>query len=140
MSQVYIASIPIILGTVGLYLFSRDLNAMLLGEESAHGLGVNLENVKVILLVLSALITASAVAFSGTIGFVGLMIPHMTKILVGPDHRILIPCSAVMGAIFLIWMDALARLLGIPIGILTAFCGAPFFIYLLKRKKYGFGG
>ena len=88
---------------------------------------------------LSAFITAAAVTFTGTIGFVGLIIPHITRILVGPDHRILIPASALMGGIFLVWTDALARLLGeMPVGILTAFFGAPFFIYLLKKRKSGY--
>jgi len=140
MSRVHITLVPIFIGVMGVYLFARDLNAMLFGEESAHGLGVNVEKTKIFLLFLTAIITASAVAFCGTIGFVGLIIPHVTRILVGPDHRILIPSSALMGAIFLIWMDALARFVGVPVGVLTAFCGAPFFIYLLKRGKYGFGG
>lgn len=75
-------------------------------------------------------------SFTGTIGFVGLIIPHITRILVGPDHRILIPASALLGGIFLVWTDALARLLGeMPVGIITAFFGAPFFIYLLKKRK-----
>jgi iron complex transport system permease protein len=139
MERVYMTLFPIVIGAIGIYSFSRDLNAMLFGEESAHGLGVDTENVKVSLLILASLVTASSVAFAGTIGFVGLIIPHMTRILVGPDHRILIPSSALTGAIFLIWVDALARLVEVPVGVLTAFCGAPFFIYLLKRGRYGFG-
>ncbi|MEA1998933.1 MAG: iron chelate uptake ABC transporter family permease subunit, partial [Euryarchaeota archaeon] len=119
---------------------AKDLNAMLLGEETAQTLGINVENVNRILLVLSAFITAAAVAFVGTIGFVGLIIPHITRILVGPDHRILFPASALVGGIFLMWTDALARLLGeMPVGIITAFFGAPFFIYLLRTRKRGYG-
>ena len=140
MSRVCMTLVPLIIGVIAVFFFSKDLNAMLFGEESAHSLGVDVENVRVILLLLAALITASSVAFAGTIGFVGLIIPHVTRILVGPDHRILIPSSALTGAIFLVWVDALARLIEVPVGVLTAFCGAPFFIYLLKRGKYGFGG
>ena len=127
-----------------IYIFARDLNAMLLGEESAQTLGINVESVKKILLVLSAFITAAAVAFAGTIGFVGLIIPHITRILVGPDHRILFPASALLGGIFMAWADAGIRLLDavlpfgeIPIGVITAFFGVPFFIYLLRSRRQG---
>ena len=138
-TQVKITVLPVLVSFGLIYLFAKDLNAMLLGEESAQTLGINVENVKRILLVLSAFITAAAVAFTGTIGFVGLIIPHITRILVGPDHRILFPASALVGGVFLVWTDALARLLGeMPVGILTAFFGAPFFIYLLKKRKRGY--
>lgn len=135
-TQVKLTLVPVLLCFGVIYLYARDLNAMLLGEESAQTLGINVERVKRILLVLSALITAAAVSFTGTIGFVGLIIPHITRILVGPDHRILFPASALVGGIFLVWTDALARVLGeMPVGVLTAFFGAPFFIYLLRRRK-----
>jgi len=138
-TQVKIIVLPVLVCFGLIYLFAKDLNAMLLGEESAQTLGINVETSKRILLVLSAFITAAAVAFTGTIGFVGLIIPHITRILVGPDHRILIPASALVGGIFLVWTDALARLLGeMPVGIITAFFGAPFFIYLLKKRKSGY--
>ncbi|MHC1610284.1 MAG: FecCD family ABC transporter permease [Candidatus Methanospirareceae archaeon] len=134
--EVKIIVLPVLICFCLIYLFAKDLNAMLLGEESAQTLGINVETSKRILLVLSAFITAVAVAFTGTIGFVGLIIPHITRILVGPDHRILLPASALVGAIFLVWTDALARLLGeIPVGVITAFFGAPFFIYLLKKRR-----
>ena len=137
-TQVKIIALPVFISFGVMYLFAKDLNAMLLGEESAHTLGINVEQAKRLLLILSAFITAAAVAFTGTIGFVGLIIPHITRILVGPDHRVLLPASAMMGGIFLMWTDALARLLGeLPVGILTAFFGAPFFIYLLKKRKRG---
>ena len=133
-----IASAPFIgFGIPAIYYFSRELNVMQLGEESAIHLGVEIEKIKKILLILSSLITASAVAVSGVIGFVGLIIPHITRIIVGPDHRILIPVSALIGGIFLIWCDSLARTIiapvELPVGIITACFGAPFFIYLLKR-------
>jgi len=138
-TKVKITVLPVLVSFGVIYLFAKDLNAMLLGEESAQTLGINVETAKRILLVLSAFITAAAVAFTGTIGFVGLIIPHITRILVGPDHRILFPASALLGGIFLIWTDALARLLAeMPVGVITAFFGAPFFIYLLKKRKSGY--
>jgi len=101
------------------------------------------ENVKKILLVFVSLITAVAVSVSGIIGFVGLIIPHMVRIVVGPDHRILIPLCALVGGIFLVWTDALARTViaptELPLGIITALLGVPFFIYLLHRKRGVFG-
>jgi iron complex transport system permease protein len=137
-TQVKIIVLPVFVCFFLIYIFAKDLNALLLGEESAQTLGINVEGVKKILLVFAAFITAAAVSFVGTIGFVGLIIPHITRILVGPDHRILFPASALVGGIFLVWTDALARLLGeMPVGIITAFFGAPFFIYLLKKRKGG---
>ncbi len=133
---------PILLGSVAIFTFSRGLDAMLLGEESAQHLGIKVERLKKILLILSALITAAAVSVSGIIGFVGLIIPHIMRILVGPDHRILFPSAALGGGIFLVWSDTLARTIPaggqIPVGIITALAGGPFFIYLLKRKKYSY--
>jgi len=137
-TEVAITVVPITVCCFLIYIFAKDLNAMLLGEESAQTLGINVESVKRILLVLSAFITAAAVAFAGTIGFVGLIIPHITRMIVGPDHRILFPASALIGGIFLVWADTLACVLGeIPVGIITAFFGAPFFIYLLRKRKTG---
>lgn len=127
-----------ICGFIVLYSFSRDLNIFALGEESARYLGLDVESLKRIIIVLVTLITAAAVSVSGTIGFVGLMVPHMTRRLVGPDHRILIPCSALLGAIFMIAADAIARTAmrpsEIPIGVITALLGAPFFLYLLRKS------
>lgn len=119
-----------------LYIFSRDLNVMALGEEEAIHLGVNTEKTKKILLVVSTFITAIAVSVSGCIGFVGLIIPHIMRIFTGPDHRVLLPASVLAGSILLIWADTFARTLPveIPVGIITAFLGAPFFIYLLRRR------
>jgi iron complex transport system permease protein len=137
--HVAVAVIPISAGIIGIYAFARDLNVMQLGEESALTLGIEIESVKKILLALSALIAGVAVSVSGIIGFVGLIIPHMARIVVGPDHRILIPVSALSGAIFLIFADSIARTVispaELPVGIITAFFGAPFFIYLLRKRK-----
>lgn len=119
--------------------FARDLNIMLLGEEKAQHLGIEVEQVKNILLVSASLMAAAAVSVSGLIGFVGLMTPHIVRLIVGPDHKLLLPCSALGGAIFLIVADTIARVLlaptEIPVGVITAFFGAPFFIYLLRMKK-----
>ncbi len=132
----------IIIGTAVIYLYARDLNILVLGEEQAQHLGVELEKVKKILLASGALMTAAAVSISGLIGFVGLIIPHLTRILIGPDHRILLPTSAIMGASFMMICDALARVIiapsELPVGVITAVSGGPFFIYLLRRKKGGY--
>ena len=129
----------ILLGTTVIYIFARDLNVMLLGEEPAQHLGIEVETLKKIMILSTSLITAAAVSVSGIIGFVGLIIPHVMRILVGPDHRILLPSSALVGGIFLVWTDTLARTIiaptEIPVGIITALFGAPFFIYLLRTRK-----
>ncbi len=136
--RVGVSFAPIFIGILGIYLFARDLNVLQLGEESAVHLGIEIEQVKRILLALSSLIAGIAVSVSGIIGFVGLIIPHMVRIMTGPDHRILIPASALVGAIFLILADSVARTIispaELPVGIITAFFGAPFFVYLLRRK------
>jgi iron complex transport system permease protein len=129
----------ILLGVIIIQFFARDLNAMVLGEEPAMHLGIDTGSVKKILLIFSSLVAGTAVAFTGIIGFVGLITPHIMRILVGPNHRILLPASALAGAIFLIWSDTIARTIlsptEIPVGIITAFCGAPFFVYLLQKSK-----
>jgi iron complex transport system permease protein len=119
--------------------FHRELNLMLLGEEKAAQLGVEIEKSKKVLLAAAALMAGAAVSVSGLIGFVGLVVPHMVRLVIGPDHKFLIPGSAVGGALLLLIADALARQLmppsEIPVGIITALFGAPFFLYLLKVKK-----
>ena len=111
----------------------------ILNQEKNLNLKIN--TVKKILLICSSLIAGIAVAFCGIIGFVGLIVPHMMRIMVGPDHRILIPASALAGSIFLVWADTFARTIisptEIPVGIITALCGAPFFVYLLQKSKRG---
>ena len=122
---------------VVLLFYARDLNVLLLGEEEAHSLGVNVERTKRILLGVSSVVTAAAVAVTGVIGFVGLIVPHGMRLLVGPDHRILLPTSALAGATFLVATDTLARSgpAEIPVGIVTAALGAPFFLYLLRSRE-----
>lgn len=137
--KVIVASPLVIVGIAAMLPLSRDLNLMLVGEGEAVDLGVNVEKTKRLILVLSALITAAAVCVSGVIGFVGLIIPHTMRIIVGPDHRILLPSSCLVGAIFLVWTDTLARAIiwpaELPVGVITALFGAPFFLYLLRRRK-----
>ena len=120
-----------------LLVYARDLNVLLLGEEDAGTLGIEVERTRRILLAVSTTITAAAVAVAGVIGFVGLVVPHMMRLVVGPDHRILLPTSALAGASFLVVTDTFARSAAaeLPVGIVTAALGAPFFLYLLRRRE-----
>jgi iron complex transport system permease protein len=132
--------VPLILiGAVAAYALAHDLNAFLLGEEQAAALGVAVERQKFLVLAIGALLTGAAVAISGLVGFVGLIVPHVVRLVVGPDHRLLLPASFLSGAIFLVLADLIARLVlapsEVPLGVVTALIGAPFFIYLLRRTK-----
>jgi iron complex transport system permease protein len=116
----------------------RRLNLLLLGEAQAASLGVDVEREKLVLTMLATLATSAAVAVSGTIGFVGLVVPHLLRLAIGPDHRLLLPASLLFGAALLTLADLGARLLpggGVPVGIITALIGAPFFLYLLRRSR-----
>ncbi len=130
-------------GIAGVVLWSlgRELNALSLGDEGAFGLGVRPQRLRLLLLSLTTVLTAVAVAFAGTIGFVGLITPHAMRLLVGPDHRRLLPTSALAGGIFLVWADVAARTVmrpaELPLGILTALIGAPFFLSLLRTRRGG---
>ena len=126
-----------ILGVAVLGAYTRELNVLLLGEEDAHHLGVEVERTKLLLLAIASVVTAAGVAVAGVIGFVGLVVPHMMRLIVGPDHRILLPTSALAGASFLVATDTLARAgpAEVPVGIVTAALGAPFFLFLLKRRE-----
>ncbi|GHO50272.1 hypothetical protein KSX_84350 [Ktedonospora formicarum] len=121
------------------FRLSRVLDIFALGEESAAYLGLHVERYKLLLVMLASLITASAVSISGLIGFVGLVTPHIMRLLLGPRHRVLLPASALSGAIFLVLADLLARTLiaptVLPVGVFTALVGAPFFLFLLRRRK-----
>lgn len=138
-SAVAVVAIAAAIGIVLVFISSRDMNALLLGEETAHNLGVDPEGLKTLMLVVAAVMTAAAVAFTGVIGFVGLIIPHMVRLVVGADHRVLVPAATLSGAIFLIWTDTIARTviapMELPVGIITALCGGPFFLYLLRRNR-----
>ena len=122
----------------------RTLNTLLLGDEAAITLGVNLGLWRKVYMVVVSLMTAVAVCTCGIVGFVGLMIPHIVRAVVGSDHRRLLPVAAMVGGTFLIWADVLARVLipntDIPIGVITSAVGAPVFVYMMVRKSYGFGG
>ena len=132
-------SLPFALfGLVSLFAFARDLNVFAMGEETARHLGIETENLKVIIIAIASLITAAAVAVSGIIGFLGLVVPHICRKVFGPDHRVLIPTAAFAGATLAVLADLASRAIlppsGLPVGIVTAILGAPFFLYLLKAK------
>jgi iron complex transport system permease protein len=140
-------TIPAIVLCVGLFLLTlqaRALNTLLMGDEGATSLGIDVTRLRRYLLVVTALLTGVIVAISGGIGFVGLMIPHIVRMLVGSDHRRLLPLTALVGGIFLIWADVLARTLAppseLPLGVVTSMIGAPFFLWLMQRSQHAFGG
>ncbi len=136
--DVEVSLIPVLLGVFIVWFFYRDLNAMAFGEETAHYLGIDVATVRKVLIAVASLITAICTAFVGIVGFVGLMIPHITRTIVGANHRDLIPSSALIGGIFLVWADTFARTFmndSVPVGIVTMLCGAPFFLYLLRTKQ-----
>lgn len=123
---------------------SRILNLMLLGDDTAITLGRDLHTYRQVYLLVSALIVGFAVYSAGMIGFVGLIVPHIVRMLTGADHKLLLPVSALSGAVFLVWADVLCRIIiprtELPIGILISMIGAPCFIYLMVKRTYGFGG
>lgn len=129
----------LMIGFIFLWSRARQLNLLALGERQAAHTGLNVDRTKLLVLLVATLLTAAAVSVSGVIGFVGLVIPHMVRLIAGSDYRIIIPLSAVGGGIFMMWSDLAARTLlaptEIPLGIVTAFVGAPFFAYLLHRNK-----
>jgi len=126
------------MGFTVMMVYSRQLNALLLGDEQAQHLGVDVERVKRVIMVAGTLLTAAAVAFCGTIGFVGLIVPHIARMLVGPDHRLLLPASALIGGVVLLSADTVARAAfgttEVPVGLVMAVAGGPFFLWLLRRK------
>jgi len=138
MSHIEVVYIPIIISLLIFLFFSRDLNVMLLGEESATSMGIDVIILRKILLVAASVATAFSVSISGIIGFVGLIIPHSMRLIVGPNHKYLTPTSLLAGAIFLIVSDTIARTIiapgQLPIGVITAVIGAPYFIFLLYKN------
>jgi iron complex transport system permease protein len=131
---------PMLLGFTPLYLLRWRLNVLSMGEEEAKALGLETDRLRITVILCSTLITAAAVSISGMIGFVGLVIPHLTRMIVGPDYKTLIPASMLVGSAYLVVVDDLARVLStveVPLGILTSVIGAPFFIYLILRSKGG---
>jgi len=138
--KVWLIALVSVVCTLIMMRFSWDINALGAGDETATSLGVNVEVVRVICMMLAALVTASIICFTGTIGFIGLVAPHITRMIIGSDHRFLLPASGLVGALLLLGADTLARTILapviLPVGIMTAFMGVPFFIYLfLKRRK-----
>jgi iron complex transport system permease protein len=138
--EISFAAVCLLTGFVLLYAQSRKLNLIVQGEDTAQQLGVHVEETKRMLLIITSLIISVAVSLAGIIGFVGIMVPHLMRLVFGSDHRLLLPVSALFGASFLIIADTIARIVlapaELPVGVITALCGAPYFIFLLKRNKY----
>ena len=137
-SQLNLPAAVVVAATAWLMLQRRGLNALLMGDESAAALGIDLNRFRAQVLVACALLSGTVVAIAGSIGFVGLLIPHVARMLVGADHRRVLPVAALLGASYLVWVDLAARTLErpaeLPIGIFTALLGAPFFLWLMKRR------
>lgn len=137
--NIFLVAPVILIGTMIIYFFYRDFNLMLTGDDNARSLGVNTEKVKKLIIIVSSMIIAVSVSFSGIIGFVGFLVPHMIRIILGPNNRALIPFSALGGAIFLLLSDTIARTIAspaeLPVGAITALIGSPYFIYLLVKMK-----
>ena len=132
-----------LLGTTVLFLLSRPLDALLLGEDAAQSLGIDVERLKKLLFALCALMTGFLVAAAGTIGFVGLIVPHGVRSVVGIGHRRVVPLAFLTGAVFMVWADVLSssllRPVEFPVGVVTAMAGVPFFLILLRASRYQFG-
>lgn len=137
--QIWILSATLLPCFILIFLYSNKMNLILLGEEMAQSMGINIKRVMIVLLVTTSFMVSGTVAHVGLLGFVGLVIPHLLRIVLGPDHRILVPACALGGGAFMVLCDLLARTLPeqgeMPAGVITAMIGAPLFIYLLKRAK-----
>lgn len=135
--HVLLSFYPITIGILILCMLARQLNILALGETEARAVGMNVMPMRLFLLMVASLTTATAVCVSGNIGFIGLVIPHVMRMLVGPDHRVLLPTSAIAGALFLLLCDTLGRAIMPPaeirVGIMTALLGTPYFLYLLRK-------
>ena len=137
--QIAIMLATTVVGLVIMIRYAWDLNVMATGEESAIGLGVNYKKIRTIAFVLSTLMTGVAVSFTGIIGFVGMVAPHVARIIVGSDYRYTIPTASICGALLLLVADSISRVLvttvSMPIGVVTSLIGVPFFLWLIVRKK-----
>ena len=136
MDEIIIILVPLVIGFIILYLLRWHVNLLAMGDEEAQSLGINPTKIRLLIIAACTLLTSAAVSISGIIGWIGLIIPHMARILVGPDNKILLPASLSLGASFLLLVDNFSRALisiEIPIGILTAIIGVPIFLYLLRR-------
>lgn len=139
-SDVIMMSIPIVIGAIPIVLLRWKLNVLTFGEEEAQAMGINTKRIRAMFILCATLMTSAAVATSGMIGWVGLVIPHLVRMIVGSNYKILLPASALVGSFYLLLIDDIARSLfsiEIPLGILTSLIGAPFFIYLLLKGKKG---
>jgi iron complex transport system permease protein len=140
LKEIYVAAVCLLIGFIVLYWQARKLNLIVQGDETALQLGVNVKNTRQWILIVTSLITSVAVSLAGIIGFVGIMVPHMMRLVFGSDHRLLMPVVALFGASFLVAADTVARVVlapaELPVGVITALCGAPYFIFLLKRKTH----
>lgn len=140
MNDIYFILIPVAIGIIPLYLVKWRLNIMAFGDEEAQTLGINPRRFRFIVILASTLLTAAVVSISGIIGWVGLLVPHLARLLVGPNYKVLLPASMLIGSSYLLLVDTLARLvlpMEIPLGILTSIIGAPVFIYLLAYSRRG---
>lgn len=138
--DLYMALVPMLLGIVPLYLLRWRLNVLSLGEEEARALGLDTAKVRLLVILCSTLMTSASVSISGMIGWVGLLVPHLARMVVGPNYKVLMPATILLGSAYLLLVDDLARMLGtveIPLGIFTALIGAPFFLYLLQHSRRG---
>lgn len=137
--HVYMAAGPVLLGIIILCCMARQLNVLILGEQEARAVGMPVARLRLTFLLLSSVTTAAAVCVTGTIGFVGLLVPHVMRLLAGPEHRVLLPACALAGGLFLVFCDTLGRVivssLEIRVGIMTALVGAPYFLYLLYKAQ-----
>ncbi|MCX5157263.1 iron ABC transporter permease [Streptomyces sp. NBC_00291] len=135
---VVVCAIVTPLGLVAAWLCANALDALAFGADTAASLGIDVRRTRMLLLVVTAVLTSVAVATVGAIGFVGLIVPHGARLLVGPSHRVLLPCAALAGAVFLVWTDALARVAfaprEVPVGVITALIGVPLFLAVLRRR------
>jgi iron complex transport system permease protein len=139
--QLFIVAIMLAIGLAGSVPLARNLNTLALGEEYATHLGLSVQHIRIAVIVIGSILTAAAVALGGLISFVGLIIPHILRMILGPDHVRLLPATALAGAFFLLVADTIARTIispsELPVGVLTAFIGGPFFLYLLRKTKQG---
>lgn len=132
--------LPMLAGGFVLYLVRWRLNVLSLGEEEASALGLDTRKLKMIVILCATMMTSAAVSISGMIGWVGLIVPHLARMIVGPNYKVLLPASIIIGGTYLLLVDDLARVMAsveIPLGILTSIIGAPFFIYLLMHSRRG---
>ena len=141
--MLWVSATVVVSGILALFYISPQLNVISFGEEDAASIGINTARTRMIAFAIAAAITAIAVSLSGLIGFIGLIVPHGVRLVFGPDHRQLLPLSGIVGAIFLVAADTLARIIvapaQLPVGVVTAIVGGPFFLVLLVKHAHKVG-